>query len=80
MTSTTVPTNLDEITGHQADELFLVAIDGADAENVEHVGSFRDPATGFTWTRTTGRYGDGQTCDGWHVRDTDGEFIDFIAA
>ena len=66
--------------GHAASTLFLMAVDGADAGAVEDHGSWLDESTGCTWTRTIGAYGDGQSCDGWHVRDADGEFAEFIAA
>lgn len=79
MTTATLPADTVQIDDQEANELFLVAIDGADAATVEDGGSWRDER-GFTWTRTTGVYDDGQTCDGWHVRDAAGEFVDFYSA
>jgi len=75
-------TRLDEQSAH---DLFMVAIEGAATidedgnTTVDLVGAWQDDK-GNTFTRTTGAYLDGQTCDGWHVRDADGEFVDFIAA
>lgn len=73
-------TTADEIIdGAEADELFLAAIDGQDASKVVHVGSMRC-ANGMTITQTAGAYDDGQNCTGFHVRDADGEFVDFFSA
>lgn len=63
--------------GIEAGRLFTAATGGADAPEVVLRDSWRLP-DGETWTRTTGRYADGQTCDGWHIRDGAGEFVEFI--
>lgn len=68
----------DVIDGHEADELFLVAIAGAAASEVEHLGSWR--WDDFTITATAGAYDDGQSATGWHIRTRDGEFVEFVHA
>jgi hypothetical protein len=80
-----LPADLEPLDDRLDQELFLAAVEGQDAEHIEGLGSFRAP-DGLTWTHTRGDYGPGsdpgvagQPCTGWHVRDADGEFVEFIA-
>lgn len=82
ITPTMLAERAEQITGHDADALFLAAIETADGQHdqgVEHVATWR-LVNGWTVVQTTGRYEDGQSADLLHVRDADGEFIDAVPA
>lgn len=68
----------DQEAQREADRLFLAAIGSEEEPDIHPKGVFLTQ-DGCTWTHTVGRHRCGETACGWHVRDPDDGFVEFIA-